>query len=321
MAEVTVVVQAGEFRGDVAALAALGPEVEVRFANSVEDLGDALEGADVLFGFDFKGKMLPQVWDAAGDLRWIQWAGAGVDALLFPGLVESDVTITNAGGIYDQPIAEHVLALMLAHAKRLPDAVRNQQTSTWRYQTVRPVRGTTAVVLGAGGIGRAIARLLLAIGVDTTLVATSTRSDEEFGSVTAWGNRDLSRTDWLIVAAPLTPSTRQLIDAAVLAELPSRATLINVGRGASLDEAALAAALYAGELAGAGLDVFETEPLPSDSPLWQMDNVIITPHHAGDLDDYVERVAALFLENLARYRAGELLLNVIDKRLGYRSSL
>ena len=130
----------------------------------------------------------------------------------------------------------------------------------------------------------------------------------------------MSRTDWLIVAAPLTRSTRHIIDAGVLAELPRSASLINIGRGASVDEVALVAALNAGELAGAGLDVFETEPLPSDSPLWQMENVIITPHHAGDLDDYAERVAALFLENLARYRAGQTLRNVIDKRLGYRSS-
>ena len=294
--------------------------VEVRLAGSVEELRLALPGADVLFGFDFKGKMLPQAWEEASDLRWIQWAGAGVDALLFPDLVNADVVVTNAGGIYDDAIAEHVLALMLAHAKRLPDAVRNQLKSTWQYQTVKPVRATTAVVLGAGGIGRAIARLLGGVGVGVTLIATSTRSDDEFGTVTAWADRHLSRTDWLIVAAPLTPATRHIIDAVVLAELPQTAWLINIGRGASVDEAALVAALDNKALAGAGLDVFETEPLPSDSPLWQMENVIITPHHAGDLDDYAERVAALFLENLARYRAGQTLRNVIDKRLGYRSS-
>ena len=294
--------------------------VDVRMVDTVDELRLALPGAEVLFGFDFKGKMLPEAWQEASDLRWIQWAGAGVDALLFPDLVNSDVVVTSAGGIYDDAIAEHVLALMLAYAKRLPDAVRNQLNSTWQYRTVKPVRATTAVVLGAGGIGRAIARLLGAVGVEVTLIATSTRSDDEFGRVTAWADRDLSRTDWLIVAAPLTRSTRHIIDAGVLAELPRSASLINIGRGASVDEVALVAALNAGELAGAGLDVFETEPLPSDSPLWQMENVIITPHHAGDLDDYAERVAALFLENLARYRAGQTLRNVIDKRLGYRSS-
>ena len=295
--------------------------VDVRMVDTVDELRLALPGAEVLFGFDFKGKMLPQVWkDASSDLRWIQWAGAGVDALLFPDLVSSDVVVTNAGGIYDDAIAEHVLALMLAQSKRLSDAVRNQLQSKWQYQTVKPVRGTTAVVLGAGGIGRAIARLLGVVGVDVTLIATSTRSDDEFGRVTAWEDRDLSRTDWLVVAAPLTPATRHIIDGAVLAELPRSASLINIGRGASVDEGALAAALSSGEIAGAGLDVFETEPLPSDSPLWQMQNVIITPHHAGDLDDYAERVAALFFENLVRYRAGQPLQNIIDKRLGYRSS-
>lgn len=319
MEPITVVVQSGPTPGLV--LGRIPDGVDVRLARTVDELRLALPGAEVLFGFDFKGKMLPQAWKEASGLRWIQWAGAGVDALLFPELVNSDVLVTNAGGIYDEAIAEHVLALMLAHTKRLPDAIRNQLESTWLYQTVRPLRGTAAVVLGAGGIGRAIARLLGMVGVDVTLIGTSTRPDDEFGSVTAWADRELSRADWLVVAAPLTPSTRQIIDAGVLAELPRSAVLVNIGRGASVDEAALVAALSGGELAGAGLDVFETEPLQSDSLLWQMENVIITPHHAGDLDDYAERVAALFLENLARYRVGQPLQNVIDKRLGYRSSV
>lgn len=319
MQPITVVVQSGPTPGLV--LGRIPDGVDVRLARTVDELRLALPGAEILFGFDFKGTMLPKVWDAATDLRWIQWAGAGVDALLFPDLVNSDVVVTNAGGIYDDAIAEHVLALMLAHAKRLPDAVRNQLKSTWHYQTVNPVRGSTALVLGAGGIGRAIARLLAAVGVNVTLVATSTRPDDEFGRVTAWQDRDLSRADWLVVAAPLTAATRYMIDRAVLAELPPSASLINIGRGASVDEVALVAALSGGTLAGAGLDVFETEPLPSDSPLWRMENVIITPHHAGDLDDYAERVAELFLKNLARYQAGRPLLNTIDKRLGYRSSV
>ena len=319
MKPVTVVVQSCPAPELVLGRTPVG--VEVRLAGTAVELREALPGAEILFGFDFKGTMLPQAWDAAADLRWIQWAGAGVDALLFPDLVESGVVVTNAGGIYDDAIAEHVLALMLAHTKRLPDAVRNQLKSTWHYQTVKPVRGSAAVVLGAGGIGRAIARLLRAVGVDVTLIATSTRPDDEFGNVTAWQDRDLSRADWLVVAAPITSATRQIIDRAVLAELPPTSALINIGRGASVDEVALAAALNAGGLAGAGLDVFEAEPLPSDSPLWRMENVIITPHHAGDLDDYAERVAELFLGNLVRYLATQPLLNVIDNRLGYRSSV
>ncbi|MDH5422778.1 MAG: D-2-hydroxyacid dehydrogenase [Acidimicrobiia bacterium] len=319
MKKITVVVQSCPTPELVVGRKPVG--IDVRMAGTANELRGALPGAEILFGFDFKGKLLPQVWDAAADLRWIQWAGAGVDALLFPDLVNSDVVVTNAGGIYDDAIAEHVLALMLAQTKRLPDAVRNQLKSTWHYQTVNPVRGSTALVLGAGGIGRAIARLLGAVGVNVTLIATSTRPDDEFGGVIAWQDRDLSRADWLVVAAPLTSATRHIVDRAVLAELPPSASLINIGRGASVDEVALVAALNAGELAGAGLDVFETEPLPSDSPLWRMENVIITPHHAGDLDDYAERVAELFLENLVRYQAGQPLLNTIDKRLGYRSSV
>ncbi len=319
MSETVVVVQALGAEAEGMPELALPSGVQVRFADSVNELRDALSDADVLFGFDFGGTMLPQVWEAATDLQWIQWAGAGVDALLFPELVQSDVIVTNAGGIYDDAIAEHVLAFMLAHAKRLPDAVRNQMQAVWEYQTVKPLAGSSALVLGAGGIGRAIARLLKMVAVEVTVAATSTRQDAEFGQVVAWDDRELSELDWLIIAAPLTAATTHIVDRQVLEELPDRAMLINIGRGLSVDESALVDALKAGRIAGAGLDVFEKEPLPADSPLWHMDNVIITPHHSGDVDDFMDRVMRLFADNLARYRAGEPLVNTIDKRLGYRS--
>lgn len=320
VSQTIVVIQAVDGHADLIGELALPGDVVVRFANTVDELREALPTADVMFGFDFKGTLLPQAWDEATDLRWIQWAGAGVDALLFPDLIQSDVTVTNAGGIYDDAIAEHVLALMLAHAKRLPDAVRNQMQALWEYRTVRPVAGSTALVLGAGGIGRAIARLLKLVGVEVTVAATFTRPDAEFGHVVGWDERELSDLDWLIIAAPLTPATTHIVDRSVLDELPERAVLINIGRGLSVDEPALVDALRIGRIAGAGLDVFEQEPLPAESPLWQMPNVIITPHHAGDVDDFMDRVRRLFLANLARYRAGEPLVNVVDKHLGYRSA-
>lgn len=298
----------------------IDPGVEVRTASNVDELREVIVGADVLFGFDWKGKQLPQVFDLATDLRWIQWAGAGVDALLFDELVASDVVVTNAGGVYDESIAEHVLALILGLARGIPTAVRKQLSRTWEHRLTQRLAGSRATVVGAGGIGRAIARSLLANGVEVQLCGTRTRQEDEFGTVTAWADRDLSTTDWLVMAAPLTEASRGMISSEALAELPPTAHFINIGRGESVDETALIDALAAGGLAGAGLDVFATEPLPETSPLWAMNNVIITPHHAGDDADFSQRVVDVFIDNLGRYRSGRPLHNVVDKRLGYRAS-
>ena len=294
--------------------------IDVRFARTADDLRAALSGADVLFGFDWNGTILPQVFEAASDLKWIQWAGAGVDALLFPELIASDVVVTNAGGIYDDAIAEHVLAFVFAHAKGLHVAVRDQQVARWKHRLTRSVSGTKAAVVGAGGIGRAIARALVRSGVDVQIYGTTTRHDDEFGPIRVWDERSLNDVDWLVGAAPLTPSTRNMFNTNVLRELPQHSIFVNIGRGASVDEDALTAAIEQGQIAGAALDVFAVEPLPAESPLWAMPNVLITPHHSGDDGGFPERIVDLFLENLASYRAGKPLKNLIDKSKGYRSS-
>ncbi|MDH3190065.1 MAG: D-2-hydroxyacid dehydrogenase, partial [Acidimicrobiia bacterium] len=197
--------------------------------------------------------------------------------------------------------------------------VRAQQSHEWDYRMTESLAGTTAIVVGAGGIGRSITRLLTAVGVTVTVLASRTRPDEDLGMVYGWETRadHLPSADWLILATPLTEATRNLIDAGVLAMLPERARFVNIGRGDSVDEPALILAVQEGRLAGAGLDVFASEPLPNDSPFWDLDNVIVTPHHSGDVGTYPAAVVDIFLDNLDRFRNGKPLRNVIDKSKGY----
>ena len=305
---------------EVPGLAALGDIARFRCARTLDELRAALPGAAVLLGWDFRAGDLEQAWDVASDLRWIHWGGAGVDALLFPRLVDSDVVVTNARGVFDEPMAEYVLGLILALAKAFPRTLQAQRERRWHYRTVERVQGRRVLVVGAGSIGRAIARLLRAAGLQVEGVGRRARAqDADFGLVHAVGdlNRVLGTADYVVLITPLTAQTRGLFDAARFAAMAPQARFINVGRGALVDEAALLAALRSGAIAGAALDVFVTEPLPEDSPMWDAPNLIVSPHMSGDTHDYREVVAARFAENLRRFAAGQPLENLIDRKLGF----
>jgi phosphoglycerate dehydrogenase-like enzyme len=247
-------------------------------------------------------------------------ASAGIDPLLFPGFVSSDVVLTNSRHVFDEAIAEYVLGLLLAFAKDLPCTLDLQRRRTWQHRVTERLAGRSVLIVGAGPIGRAIARLVTAIGCRVTGVARNPRSDDpDFGSVrpAAALPEALADTDFVVIAAPLTDDTRGMFGAAAFQQMRPSARLINVGRGPIIDQSALVTALRGGQLAGAALDVFADEPLPPDSPLWDMGNVIISPHMSGDVAGFEDELAALFLDNLARYRRGEPLRNVVDKRRGY----
>ena len=280
----------------------------MRFAGDATALADALPGAEVLLVWDFTSDAVREAWPAADSLRWVHTASAGVDRLTFPGLLESDVTLTNSRGVFDRPMAEYVLGLVLAMAKDLPGTVAAQARREWLHRETEPIAGRCAVVVGGGPIGRAIAGLLGAVGMDVELVGR-----REFDDLP----RLLPRADWLVLAAPLTDATRGMLDAATLAQLRPSARVINVGRGALVVEPDLVDALQAGRIAGAALDVFAREPLPADSPLWTLPGMIISPHMSGDLIGWRQELVEVFRDNLARYRAGEPLRNVVDKTLGY----
>lgn len=293
---------------------------DVRVAATPEALESWLGDTDILLVIDFRTTMLRQAWPRAGRVKWVHAASAGIDALMFPELVTSDVIVTNARGVFDQSIAEYVLGVMLLFTKDLHTTIAHQRERRWQHRESGMLAGRRVVVVGAGGIGRAIARLSKAAGMTATGVARTGRNDDpDFGHLVAVDHlRDvLPEADFVVLAAPLTDETRGLIDADMLRAMAPAAYLVNVGRGPLVREHDLVDALRQGWIAGAALDVFEREPLPSDHPLWGMPQVLVSPHMSGDFHGWREALLRQFVDNLRRWLAGEALHNVVDKARGY----
>ncbi|MEV0634103.1 D-2-hydroxyacid dehydrogenase [Streptomyces sp. NPDC050619] len=288
-----------------------------------EELPYVLPGADALFAWITLTPAVRASWpdDPEKAPRWVHAAAAGVASFLFPALVDDPrVTLTNSRGVYDQPIAEYVLGLVLALAKDFPGTWEHQRRREWRPRESESIGGRTALVWGTGPIGRAIARLLRAAGMRVYGAGRSPRRDDgDFGTVhgPATLRTALAGADYVVLAAPLTESTRGMVDASVLSAMKPGARLVNVGRGALVDEDALIEHLAGGRLAGAALDVFAQEPLPGLSPLWDMPGVIVSPHTAGETTGEKEALTELFLDNLTRRGEGRPLRNVVDKQRGY----
>ncbi|GFG52046.1 D-2-hydroxyacid dehydrogenase [Mycolicibacterium agri] len=294
-------------------------DVDFRFC-AADGLADALRGARALLLWDFFSKALRDAWSHADQLEWIHITAAGVDTLLFDELRNSDVVVTNARGVFDRPLAEYVLGAVIAYAKDSLTSYDLQRRHEWRHRETRSVTGATALVVGTGGIGREIARLLRAAGMVVRGAGRRAASDDpDFGEVVESANlaREVGWCDHLILAAPLTPQTRGLVNKEVLAAMKPDAHLVNIARGPMVDESALLAALTQRRIGGATLDVFETEPLPADHPLWDAPNVTITAHMSADVVGWRETLAEQFATNVRRWLAGQPLLNVVDKQLGY----
>lgn len=300
-------------------LSSINTDAELRLVPSSR-LADALPGADVLFVYDFSSPALRSAWPAADSLRWVQVAAVGVDAVLFDDLIDSTVVLTNSRGIFERPIAEYVLGQILAFAKDFRRSMRAQETQQWRHFESEPIAGASVVVVGTGPVGRAIARLLRAVGMSVHGVGRTPRADADFGEISADLHAALADADYVVLAAPLTPQTRGIVDAEALAAMPPRARLINIGRGELVVTDALVAALQDGRLAGAALDVVDPEPLPPGHPLWTAPNVVLTPHNSGDVHGWTVELQQQFIANFRRYRAGQPLHNVVDKHRGYAPS-
>jgi phosphoglycerate dehydrogenase-like enzyme len=298
---------------------ALEELAEVRYVTE-EDLADALPGADVLLAWDFRSHALTEALPTAKELRWVHAASAGVNHLLSDRVKSSELIVTNSRGVFDEPMAEYVLALVLAFAKDLPTTLRLQHERRWRHRETEGLSGRKALVAGTGPIGRAIGRKLAAVGMTVTGVGRTPRDeDPDLGRVLPMDRLPdaLSSADWVVLAAPLTEDTRGMIDTAALAAMKPTARLINVGRGPLVAQDDLVVALRTGDIAGAALDVFADEPLPDDSPLWTMPNVIVSPHMSGDVVGWRSELVALFQDNLTRYLDDRPLRNVVDKQRGY----
>jgi phosphoglycerate dehydrogenase-like enzyme len=292
---------------------------EVRYTDA-DGLPDALRGADALFVYDFLSDALPAAWHAADRLRWLHIASAGVDPVMFPGMRDSDVVLTNSRGVFDDSIAEYVLGVILTFAKDLAGSLRLQQQARWQHRETERIAGRHVIVVGTGPIGRSIARMLRAAGMAVSGAGRTARdADPDFGTVHASAElaEHVGEADYVVAVAPLTEQTRNMFDARVFAAMSPAARFVNVGRGELVVTGDLVHALRAGEISGAALDVFDTEPLPIDNPLWSMDNVLVSPHMSGDVVGWRNELVAVFADNFRRWRAGEPLRNVVDKQLGY----
>jgi phosphoglycerate dehydrogenase-like enzyme len=284
---------------------------------------DAAADIEVALGAP-AGELVREFLGHAPKLRWMHTMSAGVDRFLIPEIVgRKDFTLTNNSGSYDVPIAEFVLGVMLAASKHLPDYQRAQELRRWEKEHPHTeLRDATLVVLGLGSIGGEIARLACAFGM--RVIGVRRRLDlpgvpgvneivppERLADV-------IGEADFLAVAAPLTPATRGLVSRDVIARMKPTAWLVNIARGAVVDEAALLEALKARRIGGAAIDAWWTEPLPSESEWWwSLPNVIATPHVSNSSPRVRERTLGLFLENLRRWKAREPLLNVVDLQAGY----
>lgn len=291
----------------------------VRYTDT-DALGQNIAGADVLLLWDFFSSALQDVWDRADRLSWVHVAAAGVDKLLFDELVDSAVTVTNARGVFDRPMAEFALMSVLAHAKDALVSHQLHERQEWRHRETASVSGRTALIVGTGAIGRETARLLKAVDMVVRGAGRSAREgDPDFGTVVSSARLadHVGWADYVIVLTPLTDQTRGLVDAAVLAAMKPTAYLVNLGRGPCVVEDDLVRALTSGQLAGAALDVFETEPLPEGHPLWTTPGVTVSPHLSGDAQGWLESLARQFVDNVERFVDGQPLVNVVDKRLGF----
>ena len=265
--------------------------------------------------FPDRARDLARALHQAPALRWFHSFAAGVDHPWFQRFLARGVRVTTSSGASAVPIAHTVMLYVLALARDLPAWLGEQAARRWSPRPIEHVTGQTIGVAGLGPIGLEVARLASGFGMRVVGFRRSPRGDEpcethRLADLDAF----LPRLDWLVLALPLAEETRHLLDARRLALLPPRARVINVGRGALADEAALAVALAEGRLAGAALDVFEVEPLPAESPLWSLPNVILTPHSSGTNPGNHLRAAEIFVENLARYERGEPLRNEVGAR-------
>lgn len=300
------------------------PALAITHLSNYDRLEQEIRDAEIVIAWSLR----PEQLNSAKKLRWIHSPAAAVHQLMFPELINSNVIVTNAREVHGPVVAEHAIALIFALAKQIPSAVRLQIKHLWGQQQMwntqprpREVAGATLGLVGLGSIGREVAKRASVLGMRVIAVRENPRKEKPDGVEQVYGPGDfasvLRQADYLLLAVPITQSTKKLMNAERLSQMKRDACLINVGRGPLIDEAALIEALHNHQIAAAALDVFEQEPLPGDSPLWDLENLLITPHTAGLTEKLWERHYQLFSEDLRRYVTQRPLLGVVDKQKGY----
>jgi phosphoglycerate dehydrogenase-like enzyme len=298
--------------------APLRNRVHLVFGADIAHVAADLAEAEALYLWGHPRDAWDSVLDAAPALRWVHYTGAGAEHLLTPRFVRSRIRLTNSRGVHTPAVAELAMALLLALAKHLPNRVRAQDLHEWTQELNLGVSGKTVLVIGLGSIGSTVARAARALGMHVVGMRRSPRPARWVHEVVTLADLDrvLSRADYVVLCAPETTATRGLLDLTRLRRLPRGAILVNVARGGLVDEQALIEVLRNGHLGGAGLDVFTREPLDPESPLWDMPNVLITPHYPN-VEGWQRPTVQRFVDNAERFLAGRPLRDVIDKHRGY----
>jgi phosphoglycerate dehydrogenase-like enzyme len=322
MDQISVVVLGDPGEAILQKLSALGPGVRIKAGKTADQLEPEVADARVLFSWAGGSEEMERVLVAAPRLEWIHSRSAGLDRFLFPALIASPIPLTNGSGVFSQALGEFAILGALYFAKLVPRILRSKAARHWDSFDVYALSRQTMGIVGHGDIGRACASRAKALGMRVLALRRDTAprpGDEHVDRVyqTDELRQMLPECDYVVVAAPLTPDTKGLIGTWEFAAMKPEAVIINVGRGPVIDEAAMVEALRSGQIRGAALDVFEVEPLPRESPLWTMENVLLSPHCTDNTIGWLDDAANFFMEQFARWRNGEPLQNIVDKRAGY----
>jgi len=323
MGDFTVLVLANPTERQLAMLEQLPAETNIAVGEQAEAFERTAPDADIIFNWSGSGDLLRDVFRLCPRVRWVHTRSAGLDGLLFPELVESAAALTNASGVFSESLGEFALAGILFFAKDLRRMVRNQAAGKWEQFDIVEIAGLTLGIVGYGDIGRAVAARARAMGMRVVAVK---RHAPPAGAADPYAERIytpeqmpemVATADYIVAAAPLTAETRGMIGEREFAAMKPTAVVINIGRGPVIDEAAMVRALVRRRIGGAVLDVFDTEPLPEGHPFYRLDNVLLSPHSADHTADWLERAMQLFLDNFERFRKGQPLNNLVNKKLGY----
>jgi phosphoglycerate dehydrogenase-like enzyme len=323
MKKLSILVLAAPDEPQLSMLEDLRETASVVIGNSVQAFEKAAAGADVIFNWSGSLSLIRDVFLMSPSVRWIHSRSAGLERTLFPELIASNVVMTNGSGVFSPSLGEFTLAAILYFAKDFRRMIRNQMAARWEPFDILPISGQTVGIVGYGDIGRAVASRVHSMGMNVLAVKrhppTQNNPDPFAERIYSPDQRlaMLPQCDYVVVAAPLNAETAGLINGPEFAAMKPSAVIINVGRGPVIDEPAMINALSHNKIKGAALDVFDEEPLPANHPFYKLENVLLSPHCADHTPDWLDNAMRFFLAQFGKYRRGETLLNVVDKKLGY----